>query len=865
MKKPAYFYFAIFAISCSVLIFETVLLKFSSLKLMDSWAFLVISIAFLGIGASGTYLYLRKRETSPDINFSFLAKFSTAYTISIPLSIIIFALMPLAPPSPGEAIINVVSYQGVLFNFLYMIIFAIPFFLSGVCISYILSLKNIHVGRILFFDLMGAGFGAIFTILFLGALGGYGIMAVAMAFAYLASLIFLKEFYAGASFNSGQYGARYIEHPARYKLKIFGGHFLLFSFFLSCLLIYPSAMIKARQFDIISPKIKGAYGLFMTDFNGVGATYWDPIARIDLSKEGASDSSSFLFGLAPNYRDKKYIGRYILVDSGCMTRQFRIYEDESKNEFLGHFLFSIPYRLKEEVGDVLVIGAGGGVEVLVAKHFKAKRVDVAEINSATVNILKGKNKNDKLSSVYSGFTSSNKDTTINYYHEEGRSFISKNKTSKYDILQLTGVDLLLALKSGGLVLSENYLYTQEALTYYYDALKDGGYAQIVYWSGPYSLRLFITAIAMLESKGEAEPYRSLMAVTDNQGWTNLIIKKGFFSDKEMQEVRKMAEADGLEVIFDSEVKREHLEQISLFWQGKVKEVTVEYGPGKKGSYLLATMKESEYPEVDYLRRLPLDLNPTHDDKPFFYSIYKPNEWGLAEFEEDALAVQNKVAQKIIFTGAILAFLLIVLPLFLKNQRATQSGKTSIPVELIIFFGIVGIAFSLFEVILIQKFSVFAGGPLYAMAVTLPAILIFYSLGALCTSKIKIPRLQLLSIAIGGIILYGLAGSLFFDHMIKSLFYLGQWGRILITIVAVAPAGFLIGFPTPLVLEAIKGKIDENIVPVMWGTNSCGNVIGALFFVAIAQKTGFNLLLLISSLLYLLALIFIIPKLIIWQK
>jgi len=49
MKKIVYL--AIFFISYSVFIFEIILLKFLAFKIISSWAFLVISIAFLGIGA----------------------------------------------------------------------------------------------------------------------------------------------------------------------------------------------------------------------------------------------------------------------------------------------------------------------------------------------------------------------------------------------------------------------------------------------------------------------------------------------------------------------------------------------------------------------------------------------------------------------------------------------------------------------------------------------------------------------------------------------------------------------------------------------------------------------------------------------
>ena len=129
-EKPTLIYLATFALASSVLMFEIVSLKFLSLKLLGSWGFLVISTAFLGIGAAGTYLYFKK-----EIN---LFKFSAFYAISLPLSIIIFALVPLSLPEAGQDVYRAgVSYEVVLGSLLYMIIFSLPFFLSGACVGYI--------------------------------------------------------------------------------------------------------------------------------------------------------------------------------------------------------------------------------------------------------------------------------------------------------------------------------------------------------------------------------------------------------------------------------------------------------------------------------------------------------------------------------------------------------------------------------------------------------------------------------------------------------------------------------------------------------------------------------------------------------
>ncbi|MCM8797578.1 MAG: hypothetical protein NC923_06885, partial [Candidatus Omnitrophica bacterium] len=282
MKK--FIYLAVFALSCSVLIFETVLLKFFNFKMMSSWAFLIVSIAFLGIGASGTYLALRTQDIK-EVNFSFLFNFVTAYTVSIPLSIMLFAWFPY---SPSQRLL----FPNIIFSFFYLLLFSVPFFLSGICISYILSFKELPVGRVLFFDLLGASLGCICSVVFLRTLTAYGVLALSVGFAYLAAVIFVL-FLIKTNQKTSFYGLKI-------SLPIF-----------SCviLLVYPHIMLRLYQIDILSTnRDEEHYKIFKEDFSGRGTTYWNPITRIDLSKEGKSDADLYLSGLSEKYRNKKYTG-----------------------------------------------------------------------------------------------------------------------------------------------------------------------------------------------------------------------------------------------------------------------------------------------------------------------------------------------------------------------------------------------------------------------------------------------------------------------------------------------------------------------------------------------------------------------------
>jgi len=813
MKKIVYL--AIFLISCSVFIFEIILLKFLAFKIISSWAFLVISIAFLGIGASGTYLYLRKDKKEQD-DFLFLSKVANYFSISIPLSIIIFALIPFSP-SHSSVFLNV------LFNFFYIILFSIPFFLSGVCISYILSLKGFPPGKVIFFDLMGAACGSLMTILMLRILGAYGLLILATSFAYLAFIIF---------------------YSSREKVSIlFFKKPLALTPILFCIILffYPFLMVRFFGFDIISTNREEVhFTTFKEDFNGIQATYWNPITRIDLSKEGQSRRYVFLFGLSEKYQDKEYVGRYILSDGGAATRQFKISQNREDNEFLEHFLFSAPYQLKNNIDNVLIIGPGGGLEVLIAKYFRVKNVDGVDINSEIIKILKGENKKDPLKDVYSSFTLSDDETKVNYYTEEGRSFLSKKLESKYDIIQLTGVDLLSVLMSGGMILSENYLYTKEAFNYYYGALRENGYLQVSYWGGPYALRLFITALEMLEDKNGFQPERSLIVIDDGKNYTDLIVKKGVFSNEEIDVLKEIIKENNFRLIYYPDLK---LNPADYILTG---EVNTQH-------YLLASEKKNR---GSLIENLAYNVKPVSDNNPFFYSVRSAEKGNI--FKKVFITFfQSKIILIFTLLGIGLSFTLILSPIILKRIRLKTIEK--IPFNFLFFFGILGFAFSLLEIIILQKLSIFVGGPLYSMALTLPTILIFYSLGSFLTYKITIEPKKLLIIIFCVIVLYGMFSYFFLDAVIKKLFYFNHFERMIFSALITAPIGFFIGFPVPLVLRVIKSQTGSSIIPLVWGVNSYGNVIGALLFAPLSQFLGFNLLLLISCFLYPFAGLFLIIK------
>src|SRR6185295_10076591 len=130
---------------------------------------------------------------------------------------------------------------------------------------------------------------------------------------------------------------------------------------------------------------------------------------------------------------------------------------------------------------VLVIGLGGGMDVQCALFHGAESVDVVEINPDSIAAVRGP------FNEWTGGIGSN--PRVTYHLGDGRSFAHRLRTGGYDVIQLSGVDTKNAASSGGLALSENTLYTEEAFADYLRNLNPNGVLSIVRFSDAEAVRL----------------------------------------------------------------------------------------------------------------------------------------------------------------------------------------------------------------------------------------------------------------------------------------------------------------------------------------------------------------------------------------
>ena len=160
---------------------ELILTRIFSVKLYYHYAFMVISLALLGSGASGVYIYLFPHIFRRDRLEKHLYTCCWLFGISIPL--VLYSILELdfqLQFSPGM----------MARVFLFYSIPAIPFFLGGLCISLAMTHLAESINRLYFFDLIGAAFGCLMVIPLLDRLGGPEAMLSVSILAAIACWLF---------------------------------------------------------------------------------------------------------------------------------------------------------------------------------------------------------------------------------------------------------------------------------------------------------------------------------------------------------------------------------------------------------------------------------------------------------------------------------------------------------------------------------------------------------------------------------------------------------------------------------------------------------------------------------------------------
>jgi len=620
-----------------------------------------------------------------------------------------------------------------------------PFFLAGVTLSMLFTLGRANAGRLYFADLLGASLGAL-AVTFLLALGGENaVLAVSIA-PFVAAALFSTRLRAASA--------------------------------VAVVLVLAAIGVNERThlFSIRSAPTKGLYRhTAATPGSRIALTGWNAYSRIDA-----------VTGFGSPYLARLYI------DSDAWTNVIEWDGDVASLSGMRAEYRALPFELVPPGPKTLVIGPGGGSDVLYALAAGSEKVTAVEMNPLMFRFVR--HFGSRAGNIYDH-------PRVEAILSEGRTFVRRTD-SRFDVVLMGFVDSWAAVASGGLSLSENHLYTVEAFADYLDHLTPDGQLVIMRWPVD-APRLVSNAVALLgaeeagrrvavlleERKGDREDPPQMIFMLKKRPWT-------------AQETERMAS-----------------------WPG-VQPVIV---PGRHVDEPYASLFAGRTTLAQYVEQATTRVDPVFDDRPFFFARAKP--WGLPQ------------AMRRAFVG-ILAFVLAVCVLFiaLGKPKGEQAGPYA---GSIAYFASLGVGFIAVELALLQHLTLLLGHPIFTLSILLFTLLAAGGVGSRFAGRL---RLGAVCLAIGALAaLYALA----LPRVVPLLLPLPLGARIAVAVLLVAPLGFLMGMPFPSGLQ-LTGHGPFPLPPFYWGLNGIFSVIGSLATIGAAVLFGFAWAMLGGAAFYLVA-------------
>jgi hypothetical protein len=509
-------YLAVGLVAGSVIAFQLALTRVFAILLWHHLTYMVISIAMLGFGAAGSYLALKPRDSAPPRRR--LAWLSLSYALALPLAVAATTVIKIdclelfSRPSSFVAL------------FLLYAVVALPLFLAGLVIGWALSSFREQSERVYAADLVGSAFAGGAALLALHHLGSLPTVIGASLLGALGAFGFARGGGGPSQFASLATGLGLV----LFLIGLLGG--------------LPAASLPAIEWELpFAPgkEFRGSEDVAHRIPSVVAEVQVGPRRR-QLPMIGGD------FGLI----DRQEVeARVVGQDGTAPTMLFPGADDLERFPFLDDSQTSSSYLALRAAGrkapDVLVVGVGGGVDIMVALAEGAQSVTAVEANPAMIRMVT-EDFDAELGGLFS--SSGRHADRIRLITAEGRAFLRRDPR-RYDLIQMSGVDSFTALTSGAYTLSEGYLYTVEAIEDVYARLKEGGIAAVsrFFLKHPQrpreTLRFAGLAREALDGLGIEDPESSIV-VFHGVDWASTLIKRGSFGPEELKALRDFATAQG---------------------------------------------------------------------------------------------------------------------------------------------------------------------------------------------------------------------------------------------------------------------------------------------------------------------------------
>jgi hypothetical protein len=797
ISRPPYFSLAL--ISSGSLAYEVLLMRLFSIIQWHHFAYMIIALALLGYGISGTLVSIYQRQL--------IARFIPVYISAVFLfGITSFSCFYIAQSLPlnFEEIFWNFSQVGYLFSI--FVLLAIPFLLAASAICLTLMYYPENTGLMYSVNLLASGIGSVAIMLLLYAVYPQSALLIIGIFGLLAGLIACVEL--GSTPVS-----KYITHT----------------------LVLIIVLISINQIvELNMSPYKPLKQALQINGSRIIDTRSSPLGYLTVI-ENRTVPLRHVPGLSLKTKREPPAQLGVFTDGDNLTVITRFPESIDQLEYLDQTTGALPYHMNKP-NDVLIVGSGGGSEILLAIYHGTPHIDAVEVNPQLIELV---------GRVYGNFSGNlyswpNVSTHIN----EARDYI-KTTGKQFDLIQISLLDSFSASASGLHALNESRLYTTEAIKLYISKLKPGGYLVLTRWiklPPRDTLKLLATSIEVLNTVESGQPSQQLALI---RGWqtSTLLIKNGALTPDEINAIQNFCDDRLFDTAFLPGIKKDQVNRHNIL---------------REPYYYSAATALLGGAREDFLHNYKFNLTPASDDKPYFHNFFK---W--SSFLE-ILSLRDKGGMPLIESGYIvlLATLLIavfmsvgliLIPVLTTNRMPRSLSHNIKFIPFFIFFFFIGLAFLLLEIAFIHKFVLFLHHPIHSVSVILASFLVFAGVGSNFSTRIAqaLGKQHALLVTVFAISSVSLFYAIFLEKIFDASLALPLSVKFVFSALLIAPLALFMGIPFPL---AISGLLQHAgyMVPWAWGINGCASVISAILATMLAMHYGLSFVIGLAVLLYIIA-------------
>src|SRR3989449_1778652 len=771
-------------VSATLLMIELALTRIFSVVMYYHFAFLAISIALFGLSASGVFAYLARTRLERRDLTSLLSAASLVYAATTIVALFFLVRLRVGLNYSRENLLLMLTIYALA---------ALPFFTGGLVITLAIARQSSRINTVYAADLTGAAAGCLILIPLLNRLGAPGVVLTAAVMAIAAAVLFA-------------------DRARRPRIATIGAAIMLLPL---------AGQLSGRAgFDVVDTKGHRSDRILFAK--------WNSFSRIGVYERTHGDWS-----LSPAYKGPLPDTRYMDIDSAASTPILGLAPDFSNVQYLKYELTALAYHLKESQGsglkaegfNALVIGPGGGRDLVSALVFGARHVDGVEINPIIADdVMRGQFRE------FSGGIYTH--PRVRIVVDDGRSFVRRTP-DRYDVIQASLVDTWAATAAGAYTLTENTLYTVEAFDDYLDRLTDDGVLTITRWVFD-GLRLVSLAQAAAEKRGWTAADR--IAIVRHQRVATFLFKRTPLTPGELATLHDVSARLGFEVLYAPSDEE----------SPPVREETVD--GTSTGDY--ARLIRASDPR-QFSAGYRADIRPTTDDRPFFFHTTKlENQFAVAFGRSMLFGNGLSALLTLLGISGALVVLFVIGPLAIAGLGTPHPRGWF---AWLVYFGALGAGFMLIEVAILQRFVLLLGHPVYSLTVTLFSLLLGTGLGAAWSRRFDQQSLgrtgAIALVTVAGI---AIAVILVVTPLVSWAIPFARTTRMAIAIATLVPIGLALGIPMPTGMRLLSARAPQ-MVAWAWGMNGALSVLGATLAIFIAMNWGFQATLLAASATYLIGL------------